>query len=178
MQDSSTSDAWHVMRGQLRTAQAVSCALAGGVVMFTIIAFMLRGSMTGSVPPGGQPTPVPGVPVDTLALIAVAVLAGATIAGSALRIARRSKLEARIKEDGGLTTDNARSVGGQIMTSTIVSAALVEGAGLLAGVVILMGGPPWVLGVSTGAIGMILLWIPTAGKVRMLVQQATGMAAT
>lgn len=168
----------------MRTAQTVSLALVGGVIMFTAVAFILRGSVGGGPPAGGGQQPgtapgVPGVPTDVLAYIAVAMLFGSFVVGTVIREQfLRRRLEARMREDGGLTTRNAPVVGAAIVSGTILSSSIVEAAGLLAGVSILMGGPPWAVAVSTGTIGVLLLWFPTTGKIRTMMQEATGMAAT
>lgn len=181
MRESGDGEAWVALRAPMRTAQTVSLALVGGVIMFTAVAFILRGSVGGGPPPGGgqPPQAVPGVPTDVLAYIAVAMLFGSFVIGTVIREQfLRRRLEARMREDGGLTTRNAPVVGAAIVSGTILSSSIVEAAGLLAGVSILMGGPPWAVAVSTGTVGVLLLWFPTTGKIRTMMQEATGMAAT
>ncbi|HZW09875.1 MAG TPA: hypothetical protein VFF69_08220 [Phycisphaerales bacterium] len=157
---------------QLRTIQVLVWALMAGLVVFAATAVV--------VGPGGpmapaQPSsePVRAGPLLPVLGALMAGCAGAFFAfGAAAKKQARKAWEARADEE-----DGRAKIIAVLSTSSILRAALVEGPGLFACVVVLLSGEPLPLAGAAIAVGLMATLLPVRSRLAQLEEAATGMRA-
>lgn len=167
----------------VRTAQIILFALIAGMVMFAGVAHFV--GPTTPPPPPPPPLPVGTVPpaagpfgdIDPLLLVLGAMIIGQlpVLAMMGMAINKQaSQIAARMNADS-----DARDLALSRLwfNSIIMRAALAEGAGLLAGVILLLKGETIALAGVAFAVVVMLLLIPTRGKLENWLQRVTNEAA-
>lgn len=143
----------------ISSLRIIVLALMGGLVMFAVIAVVLR--LQGLVAPVPQ--------AETVLPIVVLV----TLLGSVgLSFAVRSRLLAEVKKSKAeaLAELRADRVPQAFATATIIGAASIEGPGLLGIITVLLGGPWYCLAAPIVAIGVMLWTLPDRQRFEEAVQ--------
>lgn len=109
------------------TARIIAAALAGGVVLFWIVTWVLTG--------GGQEGIAPEVLSPQLALW---ILLGALALGFAAALVFRGRAVALAEGSGGVDPRSASGSAGPVQTNLIISWALLEAPALLSAVFFLL----------------------------------------
>ncbi|MBX3404622.1 MAG: hypothetical protein KF699_14520 [Phycisphaeraceae bacterium] len=168
----------------VRTTQIIVFALIAGMMLFAGVAYFVGPTTT---PPPPPPPPLPAGAVapaagpfgnfDPLLLLLGAMIIGQLPVHAVMGMAinkQASQIAARMSGDPA-SRDLALSR--LWFNSIILRAALAEGAGLLAGVILLLNGEMIALaGVAFAAVVMLML-IPSRGKLENWLQRVTNAAA-
>lgn len=168
----------------VRNAQVIMLALLLGVVAFAAVAFFIGPTTPPPPPPptpppvgGGAPAAGPFGNIDPLLLVLGALIIGQLPVHAVMGMAinkQASQIAARMSNDvAGRDTTLTRLW----FNSIIMRAALAEGAGLLAGVILLLKAEPIALAGVGFAVVVMLLLIPTRGKLENWLQHIVNTAA-
>ena len=161
---------------QLRVLPILVGALTMGVVVFAGVSVFLAltssGGSGGAGSPGapGQTTGIPDVMGIALASVTIAGIVGYFVVGAAARGRARRVWEERTDDERG----HAALVQ-LLMVTTIIRAALAEGFGLFAGVLILLYGEVLPLAVMAVSVMMLVAMVPARSRFRTLEEAATGV---
>lgn len=134
----------------IRVIQSILVALMAGLVLFGGVTGFLRWT---SGPVGS------GAPVEVLLIVVAAVYVGCAVAS----VVVRSKLAARARANRTENVELLRKdlLPNELRAAAIVGAAFAEGPGLLAAVVVLIGGPVYLLALVLVSVLWIAKQIPT-----------------
>lgn len=158
----------------LRSARIITVALISGVSIFAVVVVALRvaPAAQGSTP--AVPTLEPQV-LRTMLLVlgalAVPALAGFYLFAHATRTRARAEWDARRSDDAALA-----AIARHVLTFTILRAAPLEALALFASVIVFLGGPPAILGVSLFAVVMMGSLLPAEARFESLVRHVSGRA--
>lgn len=137
-------------------------ALIMGVVILAVVAGVLGPEMASNGEEGRDGS------MDMLAYVAIAMLVTSVPMAVQLRTVLARGVAAR--RDEALEQVAAGVMPKEVATASLVSAAMIEGAGLFGGVVALITGMAWVLAVPIAAVVVMVLLVPSESGVRSLVE--------
>jgi len=148
----------HGPKSTVNQAQIIVFALIMGVVTFAVVAFFLG--------PVGGPLE-DGEPDDALASIFPAILAGQGVVVVAGAFFMRGVLAKKVtgRLDGAREEVAAGVMPAELLTATIISAALVESMGLLGCVGYLLEAKTVYLAAPMIAVALMAFWVPTRSSV-------------
>ncbi len=155
---------------QLRVVPALVGSLMLGLVLFAAAAVVIGRAETPSAPGAAPPAQMdPAVLLGVLA----ALLAGCLVAFFAFGAAARSQARSAWQDRGDDESGRAR-LAGILSTSTILRAALAEGPGLFACVIILLTGDLISLAAVAVAVGLMATLLPVRSRLARLEEAAAG----
>jgi hypothetical protein len=156
---------------QLRTIPVLVGALIAGLVIFAVTAVVMGpgGPLASEEVASGEPMPAETM-LAVLGVLLVGCLGAFFAFGAAVRSQAHKAWEARADDEDG----RAKLVA-LLSTSTILRAALVEGPGLFACVIVLLTGSPLPLAATALVVGLMATLLPARARLARLEEAASGM---
>ena len=167
----------NALAAQLRTAQIIVLALLVGVFALAAVALLIGPTSPPPPAPAGAAPAGPFGGIDPLLLVLGALILGqlpvlvflsAAVSRQAVQIAGRLAADHEARD---------RALAALWFNAVIVRAALAEGAGLLAGVILLLKGETIALAGVAFAVVVLLVLLPTRGRLENWLQRMTNTAA-
>jgi hypothetical protein len=146
--------------------------MIAGLVVFAAVAAFLAPS--ASAPPAQGGPPPPGVSPSVLLGVLAALLAACLVAFFAFGAAAQSQARAAWAERSDDQQGRQRLLG-VLSTSTILRAALLEGPGLFAGVLVLLSGDLLPLIAVVIVVVLMATLLPMRSRLARLEEAATGL---
>lgn len=139
-------------------AQIIVFALMAGIAIFAVVALVV--GPAGGVAEGGEPMEpvIPMFPTILVGQGAAAVAAAFFLRGMLAQRVNQRRQEAQEEVEAGIMPN-------ELMTATIVSAAMVESAGLLGCVGCLLEGQVLYLAAPVVSIALMAFWVPSRSMV-------------
>lgn len=167
----------NALAAQLRTAQVIVLALLFGVFALAAVALLIGPTSPPPPAPAGAAPAGPFGGIDPLLLVLGALILGQlpVLVFLSVAISRQA-----VQIAGRLAADHEardRALAALWFNSVIVRAALAEGAGLFAAVILLLKGEPLALAGVGFAVVVLLALLPTRGRLENFVQRAANAAA-
>lgn len=156
----------------LRSARLIAVALIAGVSLFAVVVVALRVAPAAQ----GQTPSVPTLEPQVLRtmLMVLGALAIPALAGFYL-FAHATRSRARAEWDARRSDEEARAaIARHLLTFTILRAAPLEALALFASIIVLMGGPPAILGISLFAVVMMGSLLPAEARFEALIRHISG----
>ncbi len=165
---------------RVRTLQIIVAALVCGVVTLAVVALIIVNERGPAGRPQG-PDGWPLISIMALVMLGVNVPLSVVLPGVLLRSAVQSIAAGKGNVATGpaselLTTDDGRLLAAR-QTTQIVASALLEAAGLFAGIAYLLEGQAFALG-ALAAVVLLMLWqFPTREGMRLWLERHLGIVA-